>query len=324
MRRLGFALLAWLLLAPVDALAQREGAATGAPSLKDQFVGTWRLVSTEQRNAKGEVVPRAAGAAERTGYIIYDPAGYMAVSIMPVGRKKYAGLQATEAEALSAINAYAGYFGTFTIDATAKTVTHHLQGSLDPGMAPDQVRRFELTGNRITLKPPPAANGNQSALTWERMPDLASPTAEQRKFFGFWKLVSNERKNQKGEILASNPGQTGYIIYTPAGFMMVHMVQPNRRKYAGAQPTGAEAKDVLAKYTNYFGPFIVHQTDGYVVHDQFGSVNVGRNGYGPLQRFYTFTGNRLLLQPPKTDTPEGQTLQGTITWEKAAAVSGTR
>jgi hypothetical protein len=323
MRRVGVAFLALWLVAPSDALAQREGAA-GTGSLKDQFIGTWRLVSTEQRTAKGEVVPRPAGAAERTGYIIYDPAGYMAVSIMPVGRKKYAAPQATEAEALAAISGYAGYFGTFTIDAAAKTVTHQLQGSLDPGMAPDQVRHFELTGNRITLKPPPAANGNQSALTWERMPDLANPTAEQRKFFGFWKLVSNQRTNQKGEIVASNPGQTGYIIYTPAGFMMVHMVQPNRKKYAGAQATGAEAKDVLAKYTNYFGPFIVHQTDGYVVHDQYGAANVGRNGYGPLQRFYTFTGNRLLLQPPKTDTPDGQTVQGTITWEKAAVVSGAR
>lgn len=317
MRRFGVALLAWVLLAPADAWAQREGAAGGG-SLRDQFIGTWRLVGMEQRSATGEVVPPAAGAPERTGYIIYDPAGYVAVSIMPIGRKKYAGLQATEAEALTALSGYAAYFGTFTIDAAAKTVTHHLQGSLDPGMAADQVRGFDLSGNRLTLKPPRAASGNQSALTWERMPDLASPTAEQRKFFGFWKLVSNERKNQKGDIVSSNPGQTGYIIYTTAGFMMVHMVQPNRKKYAGAQPTGAEAKEVLAKYTNYFGPFIVHQTDGYVVHDQYGSVNVGRNGYGPLQRFYTFTGNRLLLQPPKTDTPDGQTLQGTITWEKAS------
>jgi hypothetical protein len=185
-------------------------------------------------------------------------------------------------------------------------------------MAADQVRRFTLAGNRLTLRPPPAANGNQGSLTWERQPDLVNPSAEQRKFFGFWKLVSNERRNQKNEVVASNPGQTGYIIYTPAGFMMVHMVQPKRQPFAAPQSTPAEAKAALTTYTNYFGPFIVHDRDGYVVHDQFGSASVGRNGYGPLQRFYEFSGNRLLLKPPLTDGPDGQVFQGTITWEKAA------
>src|SRR5262249_44389757 len=151
--------------------------------------------------------------------------------IMPIGRKKYAALQATDAEARDAITGFTAYFGTFTIDPAAGTVTHHLQGSLNPGMAADQVRRFDLTGNRITLRPPVAANGNQASRTWERLPDLPNPTAEQRRFFGFWKLVSNERRNQRGELVASNPGQTGYIIYTPAGFMMVHMMQPQRQPY---------------------------------------------------------------------------------------------
>jgi len=97
------------------------------------------------------------------------------------------------------------------------------------------------------------------------------------------------------------------------------MVQPDRKKYAGTRPTAAEARAALASYTNYFGPFYVHQADGYLVHDQFGSASVGRNGPGPLQRFYTFSGNRLLLHPPLTDTTDGQTVQGTITWERVEA-----
>src|SRR5262245_11067201 len=200
--------------------ANRQSSSGG---LQDRFVGTWKLVGIEQRNAKGEVIPPAAGAQNRTGYIIYDSAGYVAVSIMPAARKKYVGAQPTDEEALAAITGYAAYFGTFTIDAKEQAVTHHLEGSLNPGMGKDQKRFFEISGNRLTLKPPPAANGNQSRLTWERMPDLTNPTAEQQKFVGFWKLVSNERRNQKGEVLGSNPGQAGYIIYTRAGLMAVHM-----------------------------------------------------------------------------------------------------
>ena len=299
--------------------AQQSGSSGSgaAGGLKDRFVGTWKLVGTEQRNAKGEVIPPPAGAPKRTGYIIYDPAGYMAVQIMPVARKKYAGAQATDDEAVAALTGYTAYFGTFTIDAKAQVVTHNLQGSLNPGMGTDQKRGFELSGNRLTLKPPAAANGNQSRLTWERIPDIANQTAEQRQFVGFWKLVSNERRNQKGDVLGSNPGQFGYIIYTRAGFMAVHMVQPGRTPYAGAQPTAQEARQTLRTYTNYFGPFYVHDVDGYVVHDQFGSVSPGRNSPSPQQRYYRFSGNRLLLQPPPTYNAD-ETITGTITWERVA------
>jgi hypothetical protein len=190
-------------------------------------------------------------------------------------------------------------------------------------MGKDQKRFFEMSGNRLTLKPPPAANGNQTRLTWERMPDLSNPTAEQQRFVGFWKLVSNERKNQKGEVLSSNPGQTGYIIYTRAGFMAVHMVQPDRKPYAGQQPTPQEARQDLRTYTNYFGPFYVHESDGYVVHDQFGSLSAGRNSPSPQQRYYRFVGNRLLLQPPATYT-DADTIQGTITWERVNSGTATQ
>jgi hypothetical protein len=310
-----------------DAQDRPSGTTAQAGALKDRFVGTWKLVDIEQRNAKGEVIPRAAAPASgnpvRTGYIIYDPAGYVAVSIMPVGRPRYAGPQATGDEAKAALTGYTGYFGTFTIDPRENVVTHHLQGSVNPGMAADQKRVFEFAANRLTLQTPPAANGNRTRLTWERVPDLTHPSADQSRFFGFWKLVSNERRDERGALVSSNPGQTGYIIYTRAGFMAVHMMQPNRKPYAGAQATPEEARATIGTYTNYFGPFYVHEADGYIVHDQFGTLNLGRNGPGPLQRFYQMTGRRLLLKPPPTYTPDGHTIQGTITWERADAGGST-
>jgi hypothetical protein len=288
-----------------------------AAAMKDRFVGTWKLISIENRNAKGEVVPSASQASGRppVGYIIYDPAGYVAVGIMPSGRQKYAAVQPTNEEARAAMTGYAAYFGTFTINEAEGAVTHHLEGSLNPAMAPDQKRFFELSGNKLTLKPPPGPTGAQARLTWERIPDLPNLTAEQKRFIGFWKLVSNERRNAKGDLVASNPGQTGYIIYTAAGQMMVEMMQPGRKKYAGAQPTPEEARETIRTYTNYFGPFYVHESDHYVVHDQIGTLNMGRNGPSPQQRFYEFSGRRLLLRPPVA-TVDGQDVQGTITWER--------
>jgi hypothetical protein len=333
MRKNLLALLVVLALVPILTRPVADAQGAGAPGqaaakastkpLKSRFIGTWKLVSIEQRNAKGEVVPPAAGTSNRTGYIVYDPAGYMAVSIMPAGRKRNAGAQVTGDEARAAMTSYAAYYGTFTPDEAGGFVTHRLQGSLNPGMAADQKRFYEFAGDRLTLRPPAAANGNQTRLTWQRMPDMPNLTAEQRKFNGFWKLVSNERKDETGKVVSSNPGQTGYIIYTPAAFMMVHMMQPNRKPYAGANPTPDEALQTLRTYTNYFGPFYVHQSDGYVIHDQVGTLNMGRIGPSPQQRWYQFVGNRLVLQPPPTFSPDGHTLTGTITWEKMTTATAT-
>ena len=314
-----------LVVGAAPAAAQGGAAARAAGgSVKDRFVGAWKLVTIEVRNAKGELVPPARGTNQnRLGYIVYDPAGYMAVTIMPVGRKPYAAAQPTDEEARATIAGYTGYFGTFSINEKEQYVTHHVQGAVNPAMGPDLQRFYELSGSRLTLKPPAGANGNQQRLVWERVPDLPNMTAEQRKFVGFWKLISNERRNDKGEVLSSNPGQHGYIIYTAAGFMTVHMVQPRRKPYAGNQPTPEEARQNLRTYTNYFGPFYVHEADGYVVHDQYGSLSNGRTSPSPQQRYYRFVGNRLLLQPPKTYNPDNTWTQGTITWEKAAPATGT-
>jgi hypothetical protein len=97
---------------------------------------------------------------------------------------------------------------------------------------------------------------------------------------------------------------------------MVHMVQPDRRKYNGDQPTGEEAKAAIRTYANYVGPFYLHESDRYIVYDQVGTLSMGRNGPGPLQRFYNFSGNRLQLKPPLAMV-NGQTVQDTITWERA-------
>jgi hypothetical protein len=299
---------------------------TPAGAIKNRFVGTWKLVGVEQRNAAGEVVPPAAPQSSGRpplGVIIYDAAGYVAVTIMPSERKKYAAAQPTDEEATAALAGYAAYFGTFTINEAEGVVTHHLQGSVNPAMAAEQKRGFELSGNRLTLKPPPGPGGTQSRLTWERLPDLPNLTAGQQQFIGFWKLVSNERHNEKGDLLTATPGATGYIIYTAAGQMMVHMVQPNRKKYAGSQPTGEEAKETIRTYANYVGPFYLHESDRYIVYDQVGTLSMGRNGPGPLQRCYEFSGKRLQLKPPMTIV-NGQTVQDTITWERAAAAAASQ
>ncbi|OFW27681.1 MAG: hypothetical protein A3H97_23050 [Acidobacteria bacterium RIFCSPLOWO2_02_FULL_65_29] len=311
----------WLDAAPpAKALDQASTARTSAADPRDRFVGTWKLVSTERVSANGERLPPTS--TNQIGFLIYDSAGNMGVTIMQGGRQKYAGAQPTPEEARAALTSYTSYFGTFIVNAAEGVVTHRLQGSLNPGMATDQRRGFELKGNLLTLKPPRGANGVQSQLTWEREPDLKNLTATHRRLIGFWKLVSNERKRPNGELVSSNPGQAGFIIYTASGHMAVHLMQANRKPYAGAQATLEEARAALSTYGSYFGPYTVHEAERFVVHHQIGQMNPGQVG-NDAQRFFELTGNRLILKPPPS-TADGQPVQGYITWERVTPAMGSR
>jgi hypothetical protein len=62
----------------------------------------------------------------------------------------------------------------YTVDAGRGAVVHHLEMSLNPNwIGVDQVRYFDLQGDRLTLKTPPMVVGGVervSTLVWERLP----------------------------------------------------------------------------------------------------------------------------------------------------------
>ena len=142
--------------------------------LKDQFVGTWALVSQEFRDSEGQITYPAGRDA--VGFIMYDAAGYMAVQIMRVDRTPFASgdvLYGTDDEIRSAYQGYNAYFGTYTVDEAQRIVTHHLRGSLFPNrVGQDQIRHYEFAGSRLTLKTPPVLRGGSyliGTLVWERL-----------------------------------------------------------------------------------------------------------------------------------------------------------
>ena len=128
-----------------------------------QLIGTWRLV--EIKGGDGKADPNRG--ARPSGLIYYDAHGNMAAQIMPDRpRAKYAAAQPTPEEAKAAITGYTAYFGTYTVDEKARTVTHHRKADLNPGGIDTVVRRYEfVTRDRIILRPVE----NQNQLTWERV-----------------------------------------------------------------------------------------------------------------------------------------------------------
>ena len=126
------------------------------------IIGTWRLVSAEDRLPNGTI---AYPFGERaTGTITYDSTGHMAVQIMRLGRTKWAAFEDGPGEPLLS---YVAYFGTYVVDERSRKVTHHIQGHLDPKrLGVDNVRTYELVGDRLMLI---EAERPVRHVTWERI-----------------------------------------------------------------------------------------------------------------------------------------------------------
>ena len=161
-------------------VACQEGA-RGDPSTGQDLTGTWRLVSYRLITAEGDTTYPFGETPE--GQIIYtgagDGTGEMSAHIMYPGAEPgdLSGLDATEIFARVS-RTYIAYYGTYTVDAVAGTVTHHVRGSLRPTwVGTDQVRDFELLGGdrlSLTASTPRGTNFSvnfvgSNVLIWERV-----------------------------------------------------------------------------------------------------------------------------------------------------------
>ncbi len=139
----------------------------------DLLVGVWQLVSVEEK--RGDDENSLPFGPEPKGRLIYDAAGNVAVQIMTSGRAAFASGDrgvATPEEVWQAFDGFIAYWGTFTVDETNRTVTHHVEGSLFPNdLGKNQLRHYELIENRLTLRTEPSVRyGRQRTveLVWER------------------------------------------------------------------------------------------------------------------------------------------------------------
>ena len=141
--------------------------------MKERFIGTWKLVSSEFRRSNGEVTYPIG--RNTSGMLMYDANGHMSVQIMRPNRPAFASsdqLQGTPEEIKSAYKGFVAYFGTYEVNKEEGTITHHVEGSPFPNwVGTDQRRFFELYGNRLTLSTPPVPFGGEQVtarLIWER------------------------------------------------------------------------------------------------------------------------------------------------------------
>jgi hypothetical protein len=144
-------------------------------AVRDRFVGVYRLISCERRSKDGRV--ENPYGENPIGRITYDKAGRMSAQLMRPGRRStvapgaslIAGNASAE-EIREAVSGFISYFGTFDVDESARTVTHHVEACLVPSwVGTDLVRTYRFTSSRLILQ---AVNAEDTIeLTWERESD---------------------------------------------------------------------------------------------------------------------------------------------------------
>lgn len=135
-----------------------------------KLVGFWTLVTSYDKRPNGEtVLPR--GDMPK-GSLVYERSGRMTVQIMP----QFGSLNpsaVTSKDPGPALTDYTAYFGKFKVNERERSVTHHLEGSLDSReVGKTRTRFYQLCGDRLTLTTPAfEVDGEERVryMIWERV-----------------------------------------------------------------------------------------------------------------------------------------------------------
>jgi lipocalin-like protein len=118
-------------------------------SISNRLVGRWRLVSYVAVPDQGEALFPLGAAAK--GVLDYSREGNVSVHIMGAG--------------------YFAYYGYYSVDERAATVTHHLELCSERSLAgASNLRHIALEGARLVLSGSMSLDGRPHAIrvVWER------------------------------------------------------------------------------------------------------------------------------------------------------------
>jgi hypothetical protein len=136
-------LLLFLGMATATPCGSQDGGAK--ESIRDRFIGAWRLAWLEEQGADGKI-----HTADCTGLLVYTRDGHMSVQVMY--RNPRAEISAAPAQ--YAEGGYEASFGRYEID-DGHTYTFHVEGALVRTLTGKDLKRaYELSGNQLIVKSP--------------------------------------------------------------------------------------------------------------------------------------------------------------------------
>jgi hypothetical protein len=141
--------------------------------LSDSLIGTWRLLSREDRLPDGTRREEPTLGPDPVALLIYDSAGNFAAQFMKRDRSEAAAptIAARATNNPTAVGGYDAYFGTYAVDGDL--VTQRLVGSLSPGDVGSEITRemHVIDGHLVIRIEMSTSDGEQvvRTLRWERV-----------------------------------------------------------------------------------------------------------------------------------------------------------
>jgi hypothetical protein len=165
--------LAAMILSITGAISpDRAAAQQPRKSAKEQFVGTWTLVSIHYVHPDGSKIEPFGPNAK--GMLVFDATGRFATQIMAAERAKFASnnrMVGTPDEYKASSQGVVAYFGTYTISEPDRIVTLHIERSSFPNWdLTDQKRTFSFSEDKLryTAASSTANPAEAAQLVWKR------------------------------------------------------------------------------------------------------------------------------------------------------------
>jgi len=122
--------------------AQTKEKAAGSDAAREKLIGAWHLVSMDEPGPGGAL----RHVTNRKGMLVYTRDGHMSVQIM------YPPSEATVSNEY-VLNGYEASFGSYDLDESAHTVTHHVQASITRELVGKNLTRaFQLSSGQLIIK----------------------------------------------------------------------------------------------------------------------------------------------------------------------------
>jgi len=150
-----------LVLCAISAFGQTES------EVRNQLVGTWKLVSAEETLKDGTTRPFRSFGPRAKGFLMYQPDGYMCAQLVDPDRPRWADpAHTTPEEKAAAADGTFAYCGHFEIDVKNRQIIHLPEVATDPGyVGSRQVRPYLLEGRRLILSD--AVKDDPSIVRWK-------------------------------------------------------------------------------------------------------------------------------------------------------------
>ncbi len=270
--------------------------------LSAALVGTWELLSREDRTASGERRDEPSLGSDPVALLYFDGTGHFAAQFM---KRDRGGPAAPEAPASAANNSrarggYDAYFGAYSVDEAGGTVTTRLVGALSPeNVGQVYVRVMGVAGDALTIRLETTSGAGEPVirtLRWRRVGDATGGI---------------RAAGPRAGAVPRGPGPVGITVRgireedAPAFREVLDAVCRERRHLAMLEaPAADEVRSFVASNLRSGCPQLVAEEAGRIVGwcdirggpAAFGRAHVGQLGMGVLAGHRGRGIGRLLLQ----------------------------